>query len=50
MLPGNIPGRSQTRKPFTFFFAADGDDMRHALSWVVLTVILSMVTLAVLNY
>jgi molybdate transport system permease protein len=49
MLAGNIPGRTQTM-PVAIFFAADGGDMRHALSWVVLIVILSLVTIAALNY
>jgi molybdate transport system permease protein len=49
MLAGNILGRSQPIH-VAIFFAADGGDLRHALSWIVLIVILSMATLAVLNY
>lgn len=49
MLAGNIPGRTQTM-PVAIFFAADGGDMRRALAWVILIVILSLVTIAALNY
>jgi molybdate transport system permease protein len=49
MLAGNIPGRTQTI-PVAIFFAADGGDMRRALAWVVLIVILSLGAVAALNY
>jgi molybdate transport system permease protein len=49
MLAGNIPGRTQTM-PVAIFFAAEGGDMRRALAWVVLIVLLSLVTIAALNY
>jgi molybdate ABC transporter permease protein len=49
MLAGNIPGRTQTI-PVAIFFAADGGDMRRALAWVILIVVLSLVAIAALNY
>jgi molybdate transport system permease protein len=49
MLAGNIPGKTQTM-PIAIFFAADGGDMRRAFSWVVLIVVLSLATIAGLNY
>jgi molybdate transport system permease protein len=49
MLAGNIPGKTQTM-PVAIFFAADGGDMRLAFSWVVLIVIISLATIAGLNY
>jgi molybdate transport system permease protein len=49
MLAGNIPGKTQTM-PVAIFFAADGGDMRRALTWVLLIVILSLATIAGLNY
>jgi molybdate transport system permease protein len=36
--------------PVAIFFAADGGDMRRAFSWVVLIVIISLATIAGLNY
>jgi len=49
MLAGNIPGRTQTM-PVAIFFAAEGGDMGRALTWVVLIVLLSLSTVALLNY
>jgi molybdate transport system permease protein len=49
MLAGNIPGKTQTM-PIAIFFAADAGDMRRAFSWVVLIVLLSLLTIAALNY
>jgi molybdate transport system permease protein len=49
MLAGNIPGKTQTM-PVAVFFAAEGGDMDRALLWVVLIVILSLATIAALNY
>jgi molybdate transport system permease protein len=49
MLAGNIPGKTQTM-PVAIFFAADGGDMRRAFIWVVLIVIISLATIAGLNY
>jgi molybdate transport system permease protein len=48
MFAGNIPGRTQTM-PIAIFFAAEAGDMRRALGWVVLTVVLSLVSIAALN-
>jgi len=49
MLAGNIPGRTQTM-PMAIFFAADSGDMRGALNWVLLIVLLSLASIAALNY
>ena len=49
MLAGNIPGKTQTM-PIAIFFAAEGGDMRRALGWVAAIVVLSLVTIAALNY
>jgi hypothetical protein len=49
MLAGNIPGKTQTM-PVAIFFAADGGDMPRALASVVLIVILSLATIAGLDY
>jgi molybdate ABC transporter permease protein len=49
MLAGNIPGKTQTI-PIAIFFAADGGDMNRALAWVVLIIIISLATIAALNY
>jgi molybdate ABC transporter permease protein len=49
MLAGNIPGRTQTM-PVAIFFAADGGDLRGALGWVGMTVALSLIAIAALNY
>ena len=48
MLAGNIPGRTQTM-PIAIFSAAEGGDMRAALLWVVLIVILSLAIVRLLN-
>jgi len=49
MLAGNIPGRTQTM-PVAIFFAADAGDTQRALDWVLLTVLLSLASIAALNY
>jgi len=41
MLAGNIPGRTQTM-PIAIFSAAEDGDMRGALLWVILIVLLSL--------
>jgi len=49
MLAGNIPGRTQTM-PIAIFSAAEGGDMRAAMLWVVLIVLLSLAIIRLLNY
>jgi molybdate transport system permease protein len=49
MLAGNIPGRTQTM-PIAIFSAAEGGDMRAALLWVILIVLLSLAIIRLLNY
>ena len=49
MLAGNIPGRTQTM-PIAIFSAAESGDMRVAMVWVVLIVILSLAIIRLLNY
>ena len=49
MLAGNIPGRTQTM-PIAIFFAAESGDMQRALAWVLLIVIISLASIAVMNY
>ena len=49
MLAGNIPGRTQTM-PVAIFFAAEGGDMRGALMWVLWIGVLSLATIAGMNY
>jgi molybdate transport system permease protein len=49
MLAGNIPGRTQTM-PIAIFFAAESGDMQRALAWVLLIVIISLASVAVMNY
>jgi molybdate ABC transporter permease protein len=49
MLAGNIPGRTQTM-PIAIFSAAEGGDMRAALRWVILIVVLSLAIIRLLNY
>jgi len=41
MLAGNIPGRTQTM-PIAIFSAAEDGDMRGALLWVILIILLSL--------
>ena len=48
MLAGNIPGRTQTM-PIAIFSAAEGGDMRGALLWVILIVLLSLAIIRLLN-
>ncbi|MGA3010747.1 MAG: molybdate ABC transporter permease subunit [Terracidiphilus sp.] len=48
MLAGNIPGRTQTM-PIAIFSAAEDDDMRGALLWVILIVLLSLAIIRLLN-
>jgi molybdate transport system permease protein len=48
MLAGNIPGRTQTM-PLAIFSAAVGGDMRVALLWVSLIVVLSLAIIRLLN-
>ncbi len=49
MLAGNIPGRTQTM-PIAIFSAAESGDMRVAMIWVALIVILSLAIIRLLNY
>jgi molybdate transport system permease protein len=49
MLAGNIPGRTQTM-PIAIFSAAESGDMRTALWWVALIVVLSLAIIRLLNY
>jgi len=48
MLAGNIPGRTQTM-PIAIFAAAEAGDMRTAMIWVALIVILSLAIIRLLN-
>jgi len=49
MLAGNIPGRTQTM-PIAIFSAAESGDMRGALRWVALIVVLSLAIIRLLHY
>ena len=49
MLAGNIPGRTQTM-PIAIFSAAEGGDMRAALLWVSLIVVLSLAIIRLLHW
>ena len=49
MLAGNIPGRTQTM-PVAIFSAAESGDMRVAMVWVGLIVVLSLAIIRLLNY
>ena len=48
MLAGNIPGRTQTM-PIAIFSSVEGGDMRGALLWVILIVVLSLAIIRLLN-
>jgi molybdate transport system permease protein len=48
MLAGNIPGRTQTM-PIAIFSAVESDDMRGALLWVILIVVISLAIIRLLN-
>jgi molybdate transport system permease protein len=49
MLAGNIPGRTQTM-PIAIFSAAESGDMRGAMFWVALIVVLSLAIIRLLHY
>ena len=49
MLAGNIPGRTQTM-PVAIFSAAESGNMRVAMVWVGLIVVLSLAIIRLLNY
>lgn len=49
MLAGNIPGRTQTM-PIAIFSATESGDMRAAMLWVALIVVLSLAIIRLLNY
>ena len=49
MLAGNIPGRTQTM-PIAIFSAAESGDMRLAMVWVAIIVVLSLGIIRLLNY
>jgi molybdate ABC transporter permease protein len=48
MLAGNIPGRTQTM-PAAIFFAAEAGDLNRAMTWVAMTVGMSLAAIFVLN-
>lgn len=49
MIAGNIPNKTQTM-PLAIFFAVEGNDMKTALIWVLIIMILSISSILVLNY
>jgi molybdate transport system permease protein len=49
MLAGNIPGRTQTM-PIAIFSAVEGGDMREAILWVSLIVLLSLAIIRLLHW
>lgn len=49
MVAGNIPGKTQTI-PVAIYFAAEGGEMKTALIWVILIVIISTVVMFLMNY
>lgn len=49
MIAGNIPGRTQTI-PLAIFFAVEGGDMSKAYSWVIIIILISLVSVFILNY
>lgn len=49
MLAGNIPGRTATI-PIAIYFAVEADDIRSALAWSAVDVLLSLGLLAALYY
>jgi molybdate transport system permease protein len=49
MLAGNIPGKTQTM-PLAIFFAAEGGDLTKAMLWVIIIVLLSLISILILNY
>lgn len=49
MIAGNIPGKTQTM-PLAIFFAAEGGDMEKAMLWVIIIVLLSLISILVMNY
>lgn len=48
MIAGNIPGRTQTI-PVAIYFSAEGGDMKTALVWVIIIVLISFSVVAFLN-
>lgn len=48
MVAGNIPGRTQTM-PIAIFSAAEGGDMRVAMIWVAIIIVVSMAMIRLLN-
>lgn len=48
MIAGNIPGKTQTL-PIAIFFAVEGGDMKTALTWVGLIILISLLCMALQN-
>jgi molybdate ABC transporter permease protein len=49
MLAGSIPGKTQTI-PIAIYFAVESNDMRQAIGWSVIDVVISLVVLAGMYY
>ncbi|CAB1245980.1 molybdate ABC transporter permease subunit [Clostridium sp. MT-14] len=49
MVAGNIPGKTQTI-PIAIYFTAENGEMRNALIWVILIVIISTIMIFLMNY
>lgn len=49
MIAGNIPGRTQTI-PLAIFFAVEGGHMEKAYLWVAIIIIISLLSIFILNY
>lgn len=49
MLAGNLPGRTQTL-PIAIYFAAESGDLKTALVWVSIVLLISLYTMILLNY
>lgn len=49
MIGGSIPGKTLTI-PEAIFFAAESGELRKALIWVILIVLISMIVMTLMNY
>lgn len=49
MIAGNIPGKTQTM-PLAIFFAVEGGDMKKAMMWVIIIILISIAMILMLNY
>ncbi|MBE6050501.1 MAG: molybdate ABC transporter permease subunit [Clostridium sp.] len=49
MLAGNIPNKTQTI-PLAIFFAVEGGDMKTAAIWVITIILISFISIFILNY